>query len=181
MSVFASLTAALTSVGAYLAIPIGPVPIVLQNLFILLAGLLLGARWGLASVFLYLALGALGLPVFAGGRGGLAYFLGPTGGYLLGYVPAVAIIGLISHFREPSLPTDLGAAVVGSLVVYTCGIFWLEGITGMGLRKALWVGMIPFLPGDALKIAVALLIAPYVRRHILSETYSKPTGRSQRR
>ena len=167
MSVFASLMAALTAAGAYLAIPIGPVPIVLQNLFILLAGLLLGVRWGTASVMLYLLLGAVGLPVFAAGAGGPAHFLGPTGGYLLGYIPAVAIIGAISHVRTPSFLTDFVALVTGSLVVYACGVAWLKVVTGMSVENAFAVGMIPFLPGDALKIAVALLVAPYIRRHIL--------------
>ena len=177
MSVFASLMAALTAAGAYLAIPIGPVPIVLQNLFVMLAGLLLGVRWGLASVLLYLLLGAVGLPVFAGGAGGAAHFLGPTGGYLLGYIPAVAIIGAISHVRTPSFLTDLVAAVIGSMVVYVCGVPWLKVVLDMSVGKAFAVGMIPFLPGDALKIAVALLAAPYIRRQILPESSNQSTER----
>ena len=178
MSVFASLMAALTTAGAYLAIPIGPVPIVLANLFIMLTGLLLGVRWGLASVMLYLLLGAVGLPVFAGGAGGAAYFLGPTGGYLLGYIPAVEIIGAISHIRRPSFLTDLVALVIGSLVVYACGVPWLKIVTGMSIEKAFAVGMIPFLPGDALKIAVVLLVAPHIRRYILPESSNQPTEKS---
>ncbi|MDQ1330177.1 MAG: biotin transport system substrate-specific component, partial [Thermodesulfobacteriota bacterium] len=93
MMAYASLLAALTAVGAYIAIPVGPVPIVLQSLFILLAGLLLGSTWGVAGVGIYLLAGAFGLPVFAGGAGGIGRFLGPTGGYLLGFLPAVYIIG----------------------------------------------------------------------------------------
>ncbi len=85
MTVFASLFAALMAAGAYLSIPIGPVPIVLQNMFVLLAGLLLGNRWGLASVAVYLLAGVCGLPVFAGGLGGIGRIVGPTGGYLIGY------------------------------------------------------------------------------------------------
>ena len=171
MSVFASLMAALTAAGAYLAIPIGPVPIVLQNLFVMLAGLLLGAKWGLASVLLYLLLGAVGLPVFAGGAGGAAHFLGPTGGYLLGYAPAVAIIGTVSHVKKPGFVTDLPALITGSLVVYIFGVGWLKVVTEMPLGKAITVGMIPFLPGDALKIAVALFAAPIIRRHILLQVH----------
>jgi len=96
MTVYASLMAALTAAGAYLAIPIGPVPIILQNLFVFLSGLLLGPRWGAASIGVYLLAGALGLPVFAGGVGGIGRFAGPTGGYLLGFLPAVYVIGWIS-------------------------------------------------------------------------------------
>ncbi|RLC01276.1 MAG: biotin transporter BioY, partial [Deltaproteobacteria bacterium] len=84
MTVYASLFAALIAAGAYISVPIGPVPIVLQNLFVFLAGLLLGSKWGLACVGVYLLAGACGLPVFAGGTGGIARFAGPTGGYLLG-------------------------------------------------------------------------------------------------
>jgi biotin transport system substrate-specific component len=167
MTVFASLMAGLTVAGAYLAIPIGPVPIVLQNLFVMLAGLLLGAGWGTASVLLYLLLGAVGLPVFAGGAGGMAHFFGPTGGYLLGYIPAVAVIGALSHFKKPAFTTDLLALVVGALVVYLCGVAWLKAVTGMGPASAIKAGMLPFLPGDALKIAVALAVAPYIRRHVI--------------
>jgi biotin transport system substrate-specific component len=97
MTVYASLMAALVAAGAYLAIPIGPVPIVLQNLFVFLSGLLLGPRWGAASIGVYLLAGSLGLPVFAGGVGGIGRFVGPTGGYLLGFLPAVYVIGWISN------------------------------------------------------------------------------------
>ena len=98
-TVYASLFAALIACGAYLAIPIpiSPVPIVLQNLFVLLAGLLLGGRWGLASVGIYLLAGAVGLPVFTGGKGGVAHFFGPTGGYLVGFAASVFVAGLIAH------------------------------------------------------------------------------------
>ncbi len=136
----------------------------------MLAGLLLGAKWGLASVLLYLSLGAVGLPVFAAGAGGVAHFLGPTGGYLVGYIPAVAIIGAASHIRKPAFVTDLLALIVGALVVYACGVPWLKVVTGMTLARALAVGMIPFLPGDALKISVALAVAPHIRRHTLIES-----------
>ncbi len=93
----ACLFAALISIGAYIAIPIPgtPVPIVLQNMFIILAGFILGPWWGLAAVIFYLMLGAAGLPVFSGGTGGLVKFAGPTGGYLLGYIPAIIVFGLV--------------------------------------------------------------------------------------
>ena len=95
--VLASLMAALAAVGAYIHIPIGPVPIVLTTLFALLAGLLLGSRWGLASMGLYVLVGAMGMPVFAGGQGGLAHLFGPRGGYLFGFVLAAWVTGFISE------------------------------------------------------------------------------------
>ena len=163
MTVYASLLAALTAAGAYLSIPVGPVPIVLQNLFILLAGLLLGSRWGLASVSIYLLAGTCGLPVFAGGLGGIGRILGPTGGYLVGYLPAVYVVGFISERTGQRAVFDLIAMVCGSIIVYVSGVAWLKLLTGMTLGKTLTVGVLPFLPGDALKIAAALAIATALR------------------
>jgi biotin transport system substrate-specific component len=163
MTVYASLMAALTAAGAYLAIPIGPVPIVLQNLFIFLSGLLLGPGWGTASVGVYLLAGILGLPVFAGGVGGIGRFAGPTGGYLLGFLPAVLVIGFISNVPKTNVIRDLLAMICGSLIIYACGLSWLKILTGMTLGKALAVGMFPFLPGDALKMAAAVPIAKALR------------------
>ena len=163
MMVYASLFAALTAVGAFLAIPIGPVPIVLQNMFVYLAGLLLGGRWGLASVGVYLLAGACGLPVFAGGLGGISRFIGPTGGYLIGYLPTVFLIGKMSQKANPRIVSDVLAMICGTLVLYACGVSWLKIVTGMSPAKALALGMYPFLIGDALKIAAAAAIAKSLR------------------
>lgn len=161
--VYASLFAALTAAGAYLFVPIGPVPIVLQNMFVFLAGLLLGSRWGLASVAVYLLAGACGLPVFAGGTGGIGRFAGPTGGFLLGYLPVVFLIGSIADRRRGRMPWDVAAMVLATAALYACGVPWLKAVTGMPWAKTLAVGMYPFLLGDALKIAAAALIAKSIR------------------
>ncbi len=121
--VYAALMAALTAAGAYIAIPLGPVPIVLQNLFIMLAGLLLGGRWGLISVAVYLLAGAVGLPVFAGGTGGVGKFVGPTGGYLLGFAAAAYLIGIISESGRGRVTIDVLAMVAGTLIIYAFGVF----------------------------------------------------------
>ena len=163
MTVYASLLAALTAAGAYLSIPIGPVPIVLQNLFVFLSGLLLGPRWGMASVGVYLLAGALGLPVFAGGVGGIGRFAGPTGGYLVGFIPAVYVVGWIAEKWFTRVVFDVTAMVLGSMVIYFFGVGWLKILTGMTLSKTLMVGMIPFIPGDIVKIAAAVPIARALR------------------
>ncbi len=163
MMVFASLFAALIAAGAFIAIPIGPVPIVLQNLFVLLAGLLLPGRWAVASIGVYLLAGALGLPVFAGGTGGIGRIFGPTGGYLLGYIPAVWLVSTLSRRFGQKMAGDVAATVVGSLVVYAMGVTGLAVVTGMPAAKALAVGMYPFLIGDALKIAAAATLAKTLR------------------
>ena len=163
MTVYSSLCVALIAMGAFIAIPIGPVPIVLQNMFVLLAGLLLGPLWGLACVAVYLIIGLAGLPVFAGGTSGLGKLFGPTGGYLLGYLPCVYITASISKGLGKKLPFDILAMVTGSLIVYAAGVPWLKAVTGMSLEKALMAGMVPFLIGDALKIIAAAFIAKALR------------------
>ncbi len=161
--VYAALMAALTAAGAFIAIPVGPVPIVLQNLFIMLAGLLLGGRWGLISVAVYLLAGAVGLPVFAGGTGGVGKFVGPTGGYLLGFAAAAYLIGIISEKGRGRVAVDVMAMVAGTLIIYAFGVSWLKVVTGMSFTKAFAVGMLPFLIGDALKMAAAIPIARALR------------------
>ncbi|ROR01857.1 biotin transporter BioY [Desulfosoma caldarium] len=167
--VLVCLMTALIALGAQMAVPIGPVPVVLTNLFVLLAGLLLGPRQGTAAVALYLFLGALGLPVFAHFKGGLAHLAGPTGGYLLGFLAAAAIVGLLTHKRSSRL-TDIMAVVVGSLVVYVLGVPWLKVVTGLSWSKAVSVGLLPFLVGDAVKAGVAVVLAwslrPALIRHM---------------
>jgi biotin transport system substrate-specific component len=162
-TVYASLFAALIAAGAFLAIPIGPVPIVLQNMFVLLTGLLLGPRWGLAGVGIYLLAGAIGLPVFAGGTGGIGRILGPTGGYLIAYLPAVWVVGIVSRRARGRVIGDVAAMTLATLVIYGIGVPYLKAVTGMPWAKAAAAGMLPFLIGDALKIAAALPIARTLR------------------
>jgi biotin transport system substrate-specific component len=178
MLVFASLLAALMAVGAYLAIPIGPVPIVMQNMFVFLAGLVLGSRWALASVAVYLLTGALGLPVFAGGMGGIGRIVGPTGGYLIGYLPAVFIVGYISEKAAARIGYDILAMICGTAVLYAFGVTWLKFLTGMDWTKALTVGMFPFLIGDVVKIAAAALIAKALRPVIRLTRNAQPATRN---
>ena len=161
--VLASLMAALTAVGAYIQVPIGPVPIVLSTLFVLLSGLLLGSRWGLASMGLYLLVGAIGMPVFAGGRGGFAHFFGPTGGYLFGYCFSAWATGFISERRPGFMALEIFAVLLGSLAIYGLGVPWLKMAAQMSWTKTFMVGMIPFLIGDAIKASVALVLARAVR------------------
>ena len=174
MMVFASLLAALMTAGAYISIPVGPVPIVLQNMFVFLAGLLLGSRWGLASVGVYLLAGACGLPVFAGGMGGIGRIVGPTGGYLMGYLPAVFMIGYIAARGANRISFDMAAMIGGTIILYACGVSWLKALTGMPWSKALAVGMYPFLVGDGLKIVAAAAIAKAIRPVIRVANYAQP-------
>jgi biotin transport system substrate-specific component len=162
-TVLASLLAALTAVGAYIHIPIGPVPIVLSTLFAVLSGLLLGSRRGLASMGLYLLVGAIGLPVFAGGKAGLAYFLGPTGGYLFGYLLAAWVAGFISEHSRGLWVLEIIAVIAGSIAIYVVGVPWLKMITRISWQKAWMIGVIPFLAGDAVKAVVILFLVRALR------------------
>lgn len=163
MTVYSSLFVALIAIGAFISIPIGPVPIVLQNMFVLLAALILGPLWGLACVAVYLVIGLAGLPVFSGGTSGIGKLFGPTGGYLLGYLPCVFVTASISKGLGKKMYGDVIAMVIGSLIVYAAGVPWLMAVTSMPFQKALTVGMYPFLIGDALKIVAAAFIAKRLR------------------
>jgi len=152
---------ALITVGAYLSFPLpgSPVPVVVQNFFVIAAGMLLGPRHGVAAVVVYLVLGAVGFPVFSGGSGGVAHLVGPTGGYLFGYLPAVFAAGaLVGRDAQAGLARVAAAAGLGFGLVYLCGVPVLMLVTGLGLGPALAVGFLPFLPGDILKAVAAVLL-----------------------
>jgi len=170
--VLISLMAALAAVGAYIHIPIGPVPIVLTTLFVLLSGLLLGSRWGLASMGLYLLVGAIGMPVFAGGKGGFAHFFGPTGGYLLGFPLAAWLTGLVSERSRGFLMWEIISVIIGSLTIYGLGVPWLKMVTQMPWLKSFWVGMAPFLIGDVVKASAAVILARAVRPILIRQQQS---------
>ena len=162
-TVYSALFVALISVGAFISIPIGPVPIVLQNMFVLLAGLILGPVWGLGCVGIYLLMGLAGLPVFAGGTSGIGKLFGPTGGYLISYLPAVFITATLSRGMKKSLAGDLLAMTMGSLIIYIVGVPWLKIVLSLSWEKALGAGMVPFLIGDALKVVAGAVLAKKLR------------------
>lgn len=164
-----ALFAALIAGGTFVSVPLpfSPVPIVLQNLFIVLAGLTLGPVRGAGAAALYLLAGALGAPVFAGAAGGIAHFAGPTGGFLAGYFLAALTAGLIAGSPKPgaALPSFriILAAVPAFLVVYIPGVIRLKSFTG-SWTGALAAGLLPFLPGDAVKAIIAAAVTPRLRR-----------------
>ncbi|HDL89993.1 MAG TPA: biotin transporter BioY [Thermodesulforhabdus norvegica] len=166
--VLASLFAALMSIGGYIYIPIGPVPIVLNNLFVLLAGLVLGPLYGGLSVILYLLLGIAGFPVFAGGKSGLAHIVGPTGGYLFGFLVGALLTGIISRLKPfgKDIISSTAAAICGGLAIYVPGLIWLHIVSKMSWAKTLSVGFFPFLLGDAIKIVGAVLVAYKIRPYV---------------
>ena len=141
-------------------LPFSPVPITGQTLAVLLVGALLGSRRGALAVLAYIAEGLAGLPVFAGGAAGLARLFGPTGGYLVGFVAAAFLVGwLAERGWDRRFGTTIAAMTLGNVVIYSVGAVWLAVFVG-GLSRAWSLGVLPFLPGDALKIVLAAVLLP---------------------
>lgn len=167
--VWISLLAALTGVGAIIAIPLGPVspvPVTLQTMFVLLGGLVLGARGGVAAMLLYMAAGAMGLPVFSGGKAGLAVFIGPTGGYLISFLAMAWMTG-IWRGGSKSFMRVLLLCVAASLLNLVCGSLQLAVVLKISTGKALAMGMIPFLPGGLAKCVAAAAIYRFMAQRKL--------------
>ena len=162
MTVTALMTAAICVIGP-LSIPLaGGVPISLQDFIIGLAAVLLGMKRGTMATFLYLLLGLAGLPVFSGFTGGIGKLAGPTGGYLVGFLLLALIVGKASDMTDSWLMIAL-ALVLGQLADMAIGTVWLMLMAHMDLKTALFAGVIPFLPGNAVKTVAVVLIGRTVK------------------
>lgn len=167
---YTALFAALTAVGAFIRIPLGVSSITLQFLFTAMAGVILGAKYGALSQLVYVALGLVGIPIFTLG-GGFGYVLQPTFGFLLGLIPAAFIIGKLTEKRGKPWQLAL-ACVAGLATLYLVGLPYMALILnaymgkGMDFSAIMWAGMLPFLPGDALKIVVTALLCPILRKRL---------------
>jgi biotin transport system substrate-specific component len=151
----------LTALAAQVAIPIGPVPITGQTFAVLLTGALLGSRLGAMAIIAYLVEGAIGLPFFAGGTGGLAHLLGPTGGYLVAFPAAAYITGAFAeHGWDKSFMTAAAAMLVGSIVIILAGAAWFSVLMHTPLLTSLRVSVVPFIIGDIVKIVLAAAVLP---------------------
>ncbi|MEU2033627.1 biotin transporter BioY [Nocardia amamiensis] len=165
IAVFAALIAALGLPGA-ITVGFSGVPITVQTLGVILAGAVLGARKGTAAVLVFLALTMIGLPLLSGGRTGLTALAGPSAGYLLGWIPAALLIGLLTARILPKYPIVLGLlsnAAGGMLVIYLCGIVGLLVRTDLGIGAAISTN-VAFIPGDLAKVVVATVVAKGVHR-----------------
>jgi biotin transport system substrate-specific component len=150
----------LVALFAQIEIPLQPVPITGQTFAVLLVGALMGARRGGAALSLYLIEGISGLPFFSGGASGSAYLFGATGGYLIGFVAAAYAIGAMAERGlERNFRTSLIPFLVGTAIIYICGIAWLALVLG-SLQQAVIFGLLPFLVGDALKLIAAAIALP---------------------
>lgn len=158
-----ALFTALTAVLSQAAVPIGPVPVNLATFSVFCAGALLGAKLGGISQLVYVLLGAAGAPVFSMFRGGLNILAGPTGGYLAGYVLAAFVVGLIVDRNAGKLYVCVLAMAAGFAAYMVPGTLWFMFSTNTGLKESLMVCVVPFLPGDALKIGLAAAVSVRLR------------------
>jgi biotin transport system substrate-specific component len=161
------LGSSLITLSSYITIPLYPVPVTAQTLVILLIGLSYGSHLAFLTIGCYLLQGAMGMPVFAGGAAGLPTLIGPTGGYLVGFLAAGVLLGaLASRGFGKTFVTTLIAMVAGNIVIYGCGAIWLAQF--IGIESAVNNGVLPFLYGDLLKILIAAALLPAAWR-ILSK------------
>ena len=151
-ALFAAMSAALSPYS--IPIPFSPVPITLTHISVFLAGGLLGARGGAVSQIVFVLIGAMGAPVFSGFQGGLGVLAGPTGGFIIGYVICAFMVGLIAERFGKGMKILPLAMTAGALCVYAPGILWFMFVTNAGLLTAITACVIPFLPGDAVKIII---------------------------
>jgi biotin transport system substrate-specific component len=148
----------LLSLSAQIAIG-WPVPFTMQTFAVLIIGALFGARLGSLTVLAYLIEGAVGLPVFSLGRGGLSMLFSPTGGYLFGFIAAAYVVGWLAQNRwDRQILTTVAAMIIGNMVIYCLGFLWLASM--VGLKNALITGIYPFITGDLIKIALAAALLP---------------------
>lgn len=177
-----ALGSALIALSAQLVVRlpavISPVPITGQTFAVLLVGALYGSRRGVATVLAYLAEGMAGLPVFAGGSAGLAYMLGPTGGFLVGFIAAAAVTGMMAERGWDRRPFKASAAMaLGTVAIFVPGLIWLA--TFLGPQRVLAAGLLPFLPGAVLKIGLAAALLPQgwvILRRLGETTLVPPRG-----
>jgi len=166
---------AFTAVAAQwrIALPFTPVPITGSTLAVLLAGAALGTRLGSLTMFAYLAVGAIGFPVFTEGASGLNTFLGATGGYLVGFIVAAAAVGAMAERRhDRKMITAVSMFLAGSFVIYAFGVAGLMINVGFGLNQAVLQGVAPFLLGDVIKATVAGSVLPSAWR-LVGDPYSE--------
>lgn len=148
------------SLGAFVRIPLPftPVPLTLQTFFVLLSAAILGIRLGLFTLLAYIFLGFTGVPVFTGASMGLLYLVGPTAGYIAGFVLAAIVIGGLIKYAKENLFLTIGIFFLANLLLLLCGVIWLKVSLHLNWIKSFSIGFIPFLPGDITKAALAAFL-----------------------
>ena len=165
--ILAALFAAVTAVCSWISVPLPftPVPVNLATLAVFISGGLLGPKYGLMAECVYVLCGGFGLPVFAGFRGGPSVLAGPTGGYIIGFIVMAVIAGLvIDNCHKPWV--QLIGMIVGTIVCYLFGTIWFCIVADYTFKAALAVCVIPFIPADLVKMVIAMIIGPMIKKRI---------------
>lgn len=168
MALIGVMTAVICVIAPFsLNIPVSPVPISLGTLAIFFAIAVLGLKRGTISVLIYILLGLVGVPVFSNFTGGAAKLFGPTGGYIIGYIFLALICGFFVDKWPKNIALHVLGMILGTAVCYLFGSAWLAYQASMTLPQALAAGVIPFIPGDLVKLAIAMLVAYPVRKRLV--------------
>ena len=175
--IYIALMAVIITICSWISIP-GPVPFTLQTFAVFTALLLLGTRDGLISIVVYLLLGAVGVPVFSGFSGGIGHLLGPTGGYLIGFIVMGFVFGIVRHFIKHPLASAITASILGLAACYAFGTVWFVIVytqtkTAITFGAALSLCVIPFIIPDAIKMALAIILSARVRSRITTFNVQK--------
>ena len=173
MTITALMTALICVLGPF-SLPIGPVPIALTNFVIFITLYVIGMKRGLIAVALYLLIGLIGLPVFSGFGAGIGKLVGPTGGYLIGYLPMALMAGAAIDIFWKNRPISIAAMTLSTVVLYIIGTAWLAHTQGITFMAALMVGVVPFAAEDFLKIVLCAAIGPVLKERVDSIT-SQPS------
>lgn len=163
-----ALMAALLGIVSQIIIPIGAVPISMAPVMVYIIGAVLGSRNGSICFLVYLLLGMIGIPVFSMGRSGLAALLGPTGGYIVGYLFIILLVGYVFEHYPRRNYLHISAMAFGMLLCYTCGSIWYSLIGAISLKDAIKYTVLPFIFPDAVKIIIAELLIIPIRRALIA-------------
>lgn len=170
---FIALGVAFAALGSWVSIPIGPIPLTLQMLMFTLIICIYPPTWAVASVAVFVLLGAIGLPLFSGFRGGLGVIMGPTGGFLIGYIPGVVvgacfrmIMGRFAKSNLARIAVDVAAGILFTLVAYLTGWVQYAVVSGLPMEAAFAVSVAPFVIPDLIKVIVAAVCGSSIRRAV---------------
>lgn len=167
--VIIAIMSALLAVCSFIAIPVGALPVTLQTFAVFVCVGILGKKRGTVSVLIYILLGVIGIPVFSGFQGGLSVLMGPTGGFIAGFLPAVFVAGLIMEKTGRKIPFMIVSFFAGTAICYICGIFWYIFVFSGGKSdfvSALTLCVLPYIIPDIIKITLASVVSTAVRKRI---------------
>ena len=164
-----ALFAAILCVAAPFSIPVGPIPITLATFAIYLAAIVLGKKYGTLAVVIYILLGAVGLPVFSGFSGGFQKIVSATGGYIIGYIPCAFIVGAMCEYGGNKKIYGILGVILGTAVLYIIGTYWFMFVSGKELAYALGACILPFIPGDIIKLIVAVIVGYKLKGYAIKD------------